>query len=167
MEKLPVKTIVKSAISELISSKPFYDVVERNWNENKGAEEELYPYLTEMIRRQLSDYEILGIGWGKIHCRSEKVDCIVYLIVDTNKIAFAIELKGPSKDKAWVERGLKKDIDKLKQLEKDGIIQYGVGAGIWLLDNKENTYQHFENTLQINSCQIGVEVKILDTESNE
>ena len=160
MEKSPFKTIVKNAISELISTEPFYDVVKRNWNENKGGEEELYPYLTEKVRRQLSDCEILGIGWGKLHCRSEKADCIVYF---NNKIAFAIELKGPSKDKTWVEKGLKGDINKLKKLQKDGIIQYGVGAGIWLSDNKG----YFENTLQINSCQIGVKVKILDTESNE
>jgi len=124
MEKLSFKTIVKDAISELISCEPFYDIAKRNWQKSEGAEEELYPYLTEMIRRKLSNYNIIGIGWGKIHSRREKADCIIYLCVNSRKIAFAVELKGPSKDKAGVDNGLKEDIAKLKQLERDGVIQF-------------------------------------------
>ena len=175
MEILSFKTIVRNAISELISCEPFYDVAKRNWQKNEGAEEELYPYLTEMIHKEslkcgISD-KIIGIGYGKIHRRREKIDCIVYLCVDSEKIAFAVELKGPSKEKAWVEQGLKEDIDKLKQLKHDEVIQYGAAVGICLLDidTKENIYQHYEleRTLQINSCQISVKVKIIDTETNE
>ena len=53
MEILSFKTIVRNAISELISCEPFYDVAKRNWQKNEGAEEELYPYLTEMIHKEL------------------------------------------------------------------------------------------------------------------
>jgi len=58
------KKIVKKAVSNLISDEHFADAASRNWTDAQGNEEELYPYFTEMIRRQLK-CEVRGIGWGK------------------------------------------------------------------------------------------------------
>ncbi len=162
MDASEFKKIVEEAISELVFSNPFFDVAKRNWGANQGNEEELYPYLTEMIRRRLS-CEIQGIGCGKYHRRVEKSDCLCYFDVDNRKAIFSVELKGPSKDNAWVSNGLNEDIDKLKRLKTEGIIDYGIAVGMYLID-KGKSNEKFERTLTINSSQIGVKVCVLDTQ---
>ncbi len=162
MDASEFKSIVEGAISELICSEPFFDVATRNWTANQGNEEELYPYLTEMIRRRLA-IGIQGIGWGKYHSKGEKSDCLCYFNIANRKAIFSVELKGPSKDNAWVSNGLNEDIDKLKRLKTEGIIDYGIAVGVWLID-KEKCNEEFERTLTINSSQIRVKVCVLDTQ---
>lgn len=162
------KVFVKNIISKLISSKAFYNAAKLNWKYNKGVEEELYPYFNEIVREQLAEFSlndnIVGIGWGKIHCRIEKVDCIIYLNLDSQKVTFAIELKGPSKDERWVDKGFNEDINKLKKLKLCGFIQYGLAIGIYLLD-ADNSKQfkketsNFEQILDIDSSRVKVKTK--------
>lgn len=157
------KSIVKKAIHELISSEPFLNVAKRNWIDGLGHEEELYPYLTEMIRRQLT-CEVQGIGWRRYQNNDKKADCLCYLNIDYKKTIFSVELKGPSKDHAWISSGLNEDIDKLNQLKKKGIINYGIAVGV-LLKAKDKYHEKFEEVLNINSSQVGVKVSILETKN--
>lgn len=156
MDQSQLTKIVENAISNLISSEPFLKAAKRNWVAHEGKEEELCPYFTEMIRRQ-SKCEIQGIGWGRFHDRSEKGDFLCYFNVGDEQNTFSIELKNPSKDKTPVSKGLQEDIKKLNQLMEDGIIQYGVAAGLWLIDiDKEKNDQEVKKISTINLSQVVV-----------
>ena len=159
------RSLAESIINNLISSEAFYNAAKLNWKCNKGVEEELYPYFNEIIRKQLVEYlpndNIVGIGWGKIHRIPEKIDCIVYLSFNSQRITFAIELKGPSKDRKWIQEGLTSDFNKLRKLKLCGFIQHGLVIGVYLLDNN-----NFERINQINEEKFDF-YKILDIDFSQ
>ena len=164
MNPFEFKKIVELAVRDLISVDHFADVASRNWINSLGGEEELYPYLAEMIRRRLT-CEVLGIGCGRYPNRDEKADCLRHLNIANRKITFSIELKGPSKDRSTVSSGLEEDLEKLNRLKREGAIEYGLAIGIWLIDAGAIS-ERFLRVLTINSSRVGIKISIQETRAN-
>lgn len=162
MNTTEFKKVVECAVLDLIADEHFANVASRNWIDSQGNEEELYPFFTEMVRRRLR-CKVLGIGWGKYPNKNQKADCLCHLTIDNRKATFSVELKGPSKDSAWVSKGLKEDLEKLNRLKGEGVIDYGLAIGIWLKDKEKNS-EKFAKVLTINSSRVGIKVSIRDTQ---
>ena len=165
MNESEFRKIVEQAINELLFHEHFENVASRNWIDSQGNEEELYPYLAEMIRCRLKTCAIQGIGWGKYPNRIEKSDCLCIFNSQNKKIIYSVELKGPSKDDSWVSKGFEEDCSKLKNLTEEGIIDYGVSVGLWLKDNNK-CIEKYPRIIEINSSQVGVKVVIRDTQQS-
>ncbi|MGD0021663.1 MAG: hypothetical protein ABSC54_05110 [Smithellaceae bacterium] len=155
--------LIKKSVCELIKTDIFADAAKRNWLNNQGNEEELYPYLNELIRKKLNR-TIDGIGYGKYKNRKEKTDCICYLNINGEKQVYAVELKGPSKDKAWVSKGIRDDLEKLKNLVKKKVINYGITVAIYLENYNDGTTVSYTQKLNINSSSVGVKIEIKNTQ---
>lgn len=149
------KQAVEKALDDLIKSPEFKDVAEDNWRNNKGREEELYPFFYELLRRYLG-CEIRGLGYGRVKNMTEKIDCLCYF--QGNSCPFGIELKGPSKKKSWSDEH-EKDLDRLNTFVRDKKLSYGIAVGISLLEQSDSCV----HKITLDSEQICVDLKIKDT----
>lgn len=152
-----LRNSVLSALYSVVATTLFEDMVRRNWFNNQGNEEEIYPYFTEALRRILGGF-IKGIGPGKIRNRGEKVDCLVEL---PSGIC-AVELKGPSKDHTYITKGMSEDFCKLSTLKLASCIHYGIAIGIFI--EKTTLQSEYQRVLMLGNTSVGVKVEIKETE---
>ncbi len=148
---------ILSAAYSAVATALFEDMVRRNWCNNQGNEEEIYPYFTEALRRLLGGV-IKGIGPGKMRDRCEKVDCLV----EVPSGIYAVELKGPSKDRAYITNGISDDFDKLSILKSESCIDYGIAIGIFI--EKTNLQCEYHRVLILDGTSVGVKIEIKETE---
>lgn len=152
-----IRNSILSALYSVVATTLFEDMVRRNWFDNQGNEEEIYPYFTESLRRLLGGF-IKGIGPGKIRKRVEKVDCLVELPSGI----YAVELKGPSKDHAYIIKGMSEDFCKLSTLKSASCIHYGIAIGIFI--EKTTLQSEYQRVLMLDNNSVGVKLEIKDTE---
>jgi hypothetical protein len=152
-----LRNSILSALYSVVATTLFEDMVQRNWCNNQGNEEEIYPYFTEALRRLLGGF-IKGIGPGKIRNRGEKVDCLVELPSGI----YAVELKGPSKDHAFIAKGMSEDFCKLSTLKSASCIHYGIAIGIFI--EKTTLPSEYQRVLMLDNTSVGVKVEIKETE---
>jgi len=152
-----LRNSILSAVYSVVATALFEDMVRRNWCNNQGNEEEIYPYFTEALRRLLGGL-IKGIGPGKIRNRGEKVDCLIELPSGI----YAVELKGPSKDHAYIRKGMSEDFNKLSILKSQSCIDYGIAIGIFI--EKTTLQCGYLRVLILEDTSVGVKVEIKETE---
>jgi len=157
MDIRELRNSILSALYSVMATTLFEDMVRRNWFNSQGNEEEIYPYFTEALRRLLGGF-IKGIGPGKIRNRGEKVDCLVELPSGI----YAVELKGPSKDHAFITKGISEDSCKLLTLKSASCIHYGIAIGIFI--ERTTLQSEYQRVLMLDNTSVGVKVEIKETE---
>ena len=155
-----IQLIINSA-NLLIDHSEFNSRAFLNIDERKGTERELYPFfnviLIDSARRCFGESSVIGVGAGEIG--KKQPDCLLILQKGRDRFLSAIEIKGPSKDRSHINRGIESDFNKLIGI--GSTINLGVAIGFLLVCSPNVNTQ---KVITRNGRSLGINIKTKTTQ---
>ena len=133
---------VYESVKNVLNSEIGRNIIEDNVNNQKGREEEIYPYIIANLVKSLNIEKIKAIGtikkkFGKEGSR--EIDIYLEYKLENEKIfKIGVEIKGPSKNTTYIEN-YQKDWEKLISFIRNKELDIGFSFGIWVDKNNGNT----------------------------
>jgi len=177
---MDMKKILDETVAKLFENAGVPNEIWTDVMSGLGREVELYPFINrEMFRSLLKNGiapdDLYGIGYMKFKKPKKDikgngakdkedewyVDFLLILKINGQIRRIGIEIKGPSKDGAYVERQATADLDRLKVLISDGDIDEVWACGIKLIENPKS--QAYLAYLPPDSKKYGVQTFLLHT----
>ena len=132
---------IHTSIENFLNSETSRNIIEDNVSNERGREQEIYPYIIANLVKNLNIEKVKAIGTIKKKFKEGSKEIDIYLEYEWGNektYRIGVELKGPSIDTTYIEN-YQEDWKKLISLIKNKELDIGFSFGIWVDKNNRNT----------------------------